>query len=243
MRRVLTPEQREMKNVAYRKHRLNNLSYRFSEYERVLAKSSEYKRKRRDVSWAKFKSEYLKDPSEWDMLQLLKFYGFNARSKRYCRIYYYTCQYCNLLKVSNIDGGLTCCPKCRRGLPTYDKVCIECDNKFVGFRNKRYCCIGCSSKYSRRISKKKERARNFTLKVDSIDPIKVFKKYKWKCAKCNVKTPAKLKGSYLNNSPVLDHIYPLSKGGLHSYSNVQLLCRECNSFKSNLTKGEQVCLL
>lgn len=31
--------------------------------------------------------------------------------------------------------------------------------------------------------------------------------------------------------PSIDHIIPLSKGGLHRWDNVQLLCRECNMLK------------
>lgn len=33
--------------------------------------------------------------------------------------------------------------------------------------------------------------------------------------------------------PSIDHIKPLSKGGLHSWDNVQLACRKCNSLKSD----------
>ena len=31
----------------------------------------------------------------------------------------------------------------------------------------------------------------------------------------------------------IDHIVPLSRGGTHRLSNLQLLCEECNSAKSN----------
>lgn len=40
-----------------------------------------------------------------------------------------------------------------------------------------------------------------------------------------------LKGLNKPNSPELDHIIPISKGGHHLYSNVQLLCRACNGSK------------
>lgn len=33
----------------------------------------------------------------------------------------------------------------------------------------------------------------------------------------------------------LDHVVPLSKGGAHRLSNLQLLCRECNTAKGDLT--------
>ena len=36
-----------------------------------------------------------------------------------------------------------------------------------------------------------------------------------------------------NRYPSIDHVVPLSKGGMHSWSNVQLACRWCNTKKSN----------
>ena len=36
----------------------------------------------------------------------------------------------------------------------------------------------------------------------------------------------------------LDHKVPLSKGGKNEKSNLQCLCEECNSMKSNLTHAE-----
>ncbi len=36
-----------------------------------------------------------------------------------------------------------------------------------------------------------------------------------------------------NNYPTIDHIIPISKGGLHKWDNVQLACRGCNMKKSD----------
>lgn len=36
-----------------------------------------------------------------------------------------------------------------------------------------------------------------------------------------------------HDKAVLDHIVPISKGGPHTYSNTQCLCRDCNLKKSD----------
>ena len=55
---------------------------------------------------------------------------------------------------------------------------------------------------------------------------KVFQKllcrYKFKCVEC--KTSKNL---------TIDHIQPFSKGGLDEISNLQILCKSCNSKKGN----------
>jgi 5-methylcytosine-specific restriction endonuclease McrA len=40
-----------------------------------------------------------------------------------------------------------------------------------------------------------------------------------------------LSGLWLPNSPELDHIIPLAKGGDHTKSNVQCVCASCNRKK------------
>jgi len=47
-------------------------------------------------------------------------------------------------------------------------------------------------------------------------------KYKFKCARCD---------SIKNLT--IDHIHPVSKGGCHKFSNLQILCKPCNSKKGN----------
>ena len=55
----------------------------------------------------------------------------------------------------------------------------------------------------------------------------VIKRDKYKCQICFTyvfETASHHDPQY----PNIDHIVPLSKGGEHSYANVQLTCRSCN---------------
>lgn len=49
-------------------------------------------------------------------------------------------------------------------------------------------------------------------------------KYKFKCVICDEKEESKL---------TIDHIHPVSKGGSDDKSNLQIMCKSCNSKKSN----------
>jgi 5-methylcytosine-specific restriction enzyme A len=54
----------------------------------------------------------------------------------------------------------------------------------------------------------------------------VFEKYKFKCAYCGATS---LDGVSLE----VDHIIPISRGGSNELENLQILCRPCNSGKSD----------
>ena len=114
-----------------------------------------------------------------------------------------------------------------------EKECACCGKKFIGMRKKRYCSDKCSNYaykqiYKKRISKTKNPDR-------SINLIKLYKRDKGICQIC---------GKQINfdcdyNSkdyPSIDHIKPLSRGGLHTWDNVQLSCRGCNIHKGNNLK-------
>lgn len=57
--------------------------------------------------------------------------------------------------------------------------------------------------------------------------LQIMEKQNWNCNDCGVTLLAK--------KPHLDHVIPLAKGGRHSITNLQWLCRKCN-----LSKGAKV---
>ena len=61
---------------------------------------------------------------------------------------------------------------------------------------------------------------------------------RWKCQRCGVKTPKKLRGTYEDCAPEIDHIVPIAHGGAHAQFNLQCLCRKCNAEKSATAFGQ-----
>lgn len=135
------------------------------------------------------------------------------------------------------------------------KVCHWCGKTFVHSISRRrswaYCSEECRKavlQHRRRESRKTEaykerkrscgnnrkRARKYGCEYDSsIRATKVFERDGWHCRICGKRTPKRLQGKNKLNAPTLDHIIPLSKGGGHTWNNVQCACRLCNSVKSD----------
>lgn len=74
--------------------------------------------------------------------------------------------------------------------------------------------------------------------VESVNPIEVLKRDGWTCQICGVRTPKKLRGSYDDRAPEVDHIIPIAAGGEHSNRNTQCACRKCNIAKSDMPLGQ-----
>jgi 5-methylcytosine-specific restriction endonuclease McrA len=75
----------------------------------------------------------------------------------------------------------------------------------------------------------KERGAQRTLPVDRRE---IFARDNWTCGLCREKVDAALKFPH-RMSATLDHIVPLSKGGSHEPSNVQLAHFVCNCRKKD----------
>lgn len=67
----------------------------------------------------------------------------------------------------------------------------------------------------------KRRAQKMGLlgKIDRFDSIRLCEQQGWKCAGC---------GKSVRKKYHVDHIMPLSRGGLHDRRNLQILCPPCN---------------
>lgn len=159
------------------------------------------------------------------------------------------CEHCNAPMTSN-HGKLICSKSCRierarlvkvMAYKHTDLICLECTATFTtSYGNSRtvYCSDACCKRSTRRAARKRERAVLRGATVETVNPNVVFDRDGWRCQFCNVRTPRSKRGTYASNAPELDHIMPLSKGGEHSYTNTQCLCRSCNAAKSNKPMGQ-----
>jgi 5-methylcytosine-specific restriction endonuclease McrA len=68
--------------------------------------------------------------------------------------------------------------------------------------------------------------------VESIDKDTVYKRDQGVCQICDQHVDDELVWPH-PESPSLDHIFPISLGGEHSYRNIQLTHLECNLSKNN----------
>ena len=91
-----------------------------------------------------------------------------------------------------------------------------------------------SYKQNKKAAKSKRKALERGASVaEPINPDFILERDKYRCYICGIKTPKKLRGTYEDNAPEVDHIIQLSKGGLHVESNLRCACRKCNGLKSD----------
>lgn len=134
-----------------------------------------------------------------------------------------------------------CSPNCRhranKGRPPLEcKIikCPICGEEFETILDKAHFC---SKKCARKAWRAQRKDYIKALKVsgdydDSITLEAVYDKFNGKCNICG--KPLMIDGDCRGEHyPTIDHIKPLSKGGVHSWDNVQLLCRYCNGSKGD----------
>lgn len=136
--------------------------------------------------------------------------------------------------------------KCRKKKLEQEKIkhhehkCVVCGNVFITNKPNQVACSSECSKVNRnRIShKRKKRYKEITVDSD-ISLFYLAKRDEQQCQICGLfvdwtdkteKDGTIICGDYY---PSIDHVKPISLGGLHSWDNVQLAHRKCNYMKSN----------
>lgn len=111
--------------------------------------------------------------------------------------------------------------------------CVVCGR----ITSNKYCCSAeCSNKRSNRIKEVKRRAKLLNALIDEdITLEELYKRDSGICYICGKKCDWNDRTGNIcgNKYPSVDHVIPLSKGGLHEWSNVKLAHRICNSRKSD----------
>ena len=133
---------------------------------------------------------------------------------------FYKVKYCNKCKIvkkyeefhSNRGGSNNLSNSC--------KECRLLEQKSYYNRNKE-----------EHISKVRSRERNLERYLTTKELNDIFRRDEFKCVRCNL-TNIDHNILYATNLHI-DHIIPVSKGGLTTVENSQLLCRTCNITKGN----------
>lgn len=148
---------------------------------------------------------------------------------------------------SHTQMGSRCSIQCvRTGQYVRHKGLLQCKRcgtaidrttgRFTG--PKKYClaCKPVARKENRnkadRVHKRVRSRRIRSGPRDRIDPYDVFARDGWKCKLCGSGVDLSLPVNH-DLRPNLDHVIPLSKGGTHTYANVQTTCRRCNTDKGD----------
>ena len=123
-------------------------------------------------------------------------------------------------------------------MPEEKRICAHCGNEFLTTSsNAKYCSKRCAQRDNKNYgstSDHRHRARKYGTEYErGITLKKVFERDNGVCKLCGgICDYNDKKGHSLGKSyPTLDHIIPLSRGGSHTWENVQLAHHYCNSFK------------
>jgi hypothetical protein len=154
-------------------------------------------------------------------------------SKRYIAAY----DYISICRHCNVEFGIDTKLKNLSNIPQLNNYCsIECNQQSKKITKKKNAKIHRRKHNDRhgRIRDDKQWARIYGNKYEPISRTIVYRKHNYICTSCGVKCLHPNKENYnQSNAATLDHIIPKSKGGSHTYDNVTLLCRSCNTIKSD----------
>lgn len=112
------------------------------------------------------------------------------------------------------------------------RICQECGRTYYSANRKLYCSKACADRRGNRLKLERERFAGDETADYSITMLKLFRRDSGHCQICGKRL--ELITDYNSDDyPTVDHIMPVSKGGSHTWGNVQLACRRCNVDKSD----------
>ncbi len=112
-----------------------------------------------------------------------------------------------------------------------ERICLKCDILFVAtLASQVYCSSRCRKNVRLADKWHRRRARKQGSQIEHFNAKDIFNRDGWTCQGCHLPVRQDRRAG-LPDSPELDHIVPLSRGGGHIRTNVQLLCRKCNGTK------------
>lgn len=115
--------------------------------------------------------------------------------------------------------------------------CARCGIEFTG-RKRKYCSDVCARRQFDSDKEHLRRIRINNIKADSISLELLEQRDKCKCWICGGRTDrtdydVRPNGTFVAHGsyPSIDHVVPLAKGGTHTWNNVRLAHKNCNSRK------------
>jgi hypothetical protein len=129
------------------------------------------------------------------------------------------------------------CRECGAIVPKWKQYCEPCAvaaRLLVRERTKQTE----SFKAAKRKAKARRRAIERGARAERFDPFEIFDRDGWRCHLCGIRTPKRLRGTYEDNAPELDHVVPLAAGGEHTRRNCACSCRRCNIAKADRPLGQ-----
>ena len=125
-------------------------------------------------------------------------------------------------------------------------VCKNCGKEFcqmvTGYNSDQYCSEKCQKRwYGRKARDKRDKTLVSRLHDSDINIEKLFERDRGICYlcgnACDWNDGAWIDGTFIagNNYPSIDHVFPISKGGTHTWGNIKLACRRCNTLKRDQT--------
>ena len=196
----------------------------------------------------RFCSRECSDKARWDETRRMREKHKMIRAISMTR----TCDFCGSTFVAREKANRFCSSECRNQnilmeshlrkeeqFSPQERICSYCGNTFkttLRAQGKLYCSELCKKRAERHRHKKKRRQLMKKAFVERVGLKITYKAYKGYCAICGLPVPPTSEPSNTWAATV-DHIQPLSKGGLHHRDNCQLAHRMCNSVKNDVEGG------